>query len=234
MHHVLPVVFVQRGLDDSMTATRLLVAFVLAMMPFVRVCAGLLAAFLVVGPIPIGAQSRKPPRRANPAFRVFVEVVAPDVEPPKLRVLESAAVELAERLEKKRHWFELVSDVELAEIEVELSSYSNQQERRVKSIWGVVPPTESGQPDRTQIVEIVTYHSLRARVRAFGLIRNLSATKTTPNRGDATKAVPGLVDQLEALCRAHYWDWRGGADGRDDIARPAKLASDIATDDARR
>ena len=165
------------------------------------------------------AGAQDPPKRANPAFWIQVErrplneSDAP--EDPALASLKRAAPELLDRLVREEAWFERVPEGETAEIQIELTNYSSVQEKRVRTIWGVVPPTEGGQPDRTQIVEVLTHHSVRARLRAFGTIQSFNATKTTRDHGSATSAVRGIADQIERFCKEQYWAWSA-----DRIRRP--------------
>jgi len=145
--------------------------------------------------------SRKPPKRAETPFSVFVTATPDD----HVEQIEEARVELAKRLGKNKKWFRLVDSAEEAEIVVDLSAYWTRSERRYMSTWGVVPPTEGGQPDKTQIIEIITYHSIRGEVGFFGAKRIVEASKKRNERGRAKDAVKNFVSELERIVKQEYW-----------------------------
>ena len=70
----------------------------------------------------------------------------------------------------------------------------------------MVPPTEGGQPDKTQIIEIITYHSIRARVGFFGAQRTVEASKKKNDKGRAKDAVKNFVSELERIVKDEYWE----------------------------
>ncbi|HXV61642.1 MAG TPA: hypothetical protein VEK15_13170 [Vicinamibacteria bacterium] len=165
--------------------------------------------FVVVTAAPMGSNVGatslfEPPKRAAEPFRVFVIASPEDATDDERVPIEEARLELAKRIDKNEKWFRLASTPEEAEILVDITNYWTRQERRVLSTWGVVPPTEGGQPDKTQMVEIVTYHFLEARVELFGAERMLRGERVRNEGGKAKDAVRDLARRLEELCRNEY------------------------------
>ena len=146
---------------------------------------------------------RKPPRKAEEPFRIYVTAHPETYEE---QILEAEA-ELEKRLRKNKKWFRVVDAAEDSELVVDLLAYWTRSERKYMSTWGVVPPTEDGQPDQTQIFEIITYHSLRAQVRTLSGMKNITAERTKRNKGRAKDTVKNLAKQLEEMTKASYWDW---------------------------
>jgi len=146
---------------------------------------------------------RKPPKKAKEPFRIYV-TASPETH--EEQILEAKA-ELEKRLAKNKNWFRVVDSAEDAEIIVDLFGYWTRTERKYMSTWGVVPPTEDGQPDKTQIFEIITYHSLRARVTTFSGMKAVTAERSKREKGRAKDAVKNLAKQLEEMTKASYWDW---------------------------
>jgi hypothetical protein len=121
--------------------------------------------------------------------------------------IEDARQELEKRLRRNKGWFRLAATAPDAEIVVDLRAYRMRSERRNLSTWGVVPPTEAGQPDKTQVIEILTYHTLQAHVTLFGAERIVEATKKkNADRGRARDAVKEFASKLERICKDEYWD----------------------------
>ena len=152
---------------------------------------------------PATSQSQ-PPKRAEVPFRVFVTANPEDATEDEHEQIEEAREELAKRVGKNKKWFRLASTEEEAEIVVDLLNYWTRQEKRVLTTWGVVPPTEAGQPDTTQMIEVVTYHYLQARVELFGAARTLRGERVRKHGGEAKDAVKDLVRRLEELCQDEY------------------------------
>lgn len=148
----------------------------------------------------------KPPKRAEVPFKVFVTANPEDVTEEEREQIEEARAELAERVADNDDWFQLVPTEAEAEIVVDLFNYWTRQEKRVLTTWGVVPPTELGQPDKTQMIEIITYHYLQARVALFGAARILRGERIRREVGEAKDAVKDLEQRLEELCREEYYD----------------------------
>lgn len=146
---------------------------------------------------------KKIPKRADKPFVVWV--LANPAADEDTATLEAARAELEKRLEKKSRWFRIADAHEDAEIVVELVAYSARPERRVLSTWGVVPPTESGQPDRTQYIEVLTHHTLRGQVSFFGAERTVTGSRTKRNKGRAEDAAKDFADRLENICKDEYW-----------------------------
>lgn len=146
----------------------------------------------------------EPPKRPDEPFRVFVAVDPEEADDGERGQLEEARAELAKRVGKDRNWFRLVTDRQDAEIVILLVNYWTREEKRVLSTWGVVPPTEGGQRGKTQVIEIVTYHYLQARVELFGARRMLRGEKVRNDRGKAKDAAGDLLDRLEEVCREEY------------------------------
>lgn len=168
-----------------------------------------LALVLLASAIPLCAASdepaQKPPKRAEEPFRVFVSATPGDDEEHPEQI-EEAKRELQKRLGKNKKWFRLASSAAEAEIVVDLRDYWTRSERRWLSTWGVVPPTEGGQPDKTQTIEIITYHSIRAQVEIFGAQRTLEASKKKSEKGRAKDAVKNFASELERICKDEYWE----------------------------
>ena len=155
-------------------------------------------------------------KKAEEPFRVYVTASPETYEEQIL----AAKAELEKRLAKNKNWFRVVDSAEDAEIIVDLFAYWTRSERKYMSTWGVVPPTEDGQPDKTQIFEIITYHSLRARVTTFSGMKAITAERTKKDNGRAKDAVKNLAKQLEEMTKASYWDWmerRGQVKDRSDV-----------------
>ena len=148
------------------------------------------------------AQDEKAPERADEPFRIFVSVLAEGED----EALEEARAELVERLLDNDAWFLAVPTAGLAEIVVDLDAYWTRSERRYMSTWGVVPPTEGGQPDKTQTFEIVTYHSLRGRVEFFGTQRSVEASTKTSEGGRPKDAAGSFASELERTVKDEYWE----------------------------
>ncbi|HSF16275.1 MAG TPA: hypothetical protein VLK65_12055 [Vicinamibacteria bacterium] len=146
----------------------------------------------------------EPPKKAIDPFRVFFKASPEESTDDERAQIEEARIELAKRLDENKKWFRVMSAQEEAEILIDLTNYWTREERRVLSTWGVVPPTEGGQPNKTQMVEIVTFHVLEARVELFGAERMLRGERVRNEGGKAKDAVKDLVRRIEELCRDEY------------------------------
>ncbi len=175
----------------------------------------------VLAPAYADENPRKPPKKAEEPFRVYV-TASPETH--EEQILEAEA-ELEKRLAKNKNWFRVVDSAEDAEIVVDLFAYWTRTERKYMSTWGVVPPTEDGQPDKTQIFEIITYHSLRARVTTFTGMKAITAERTKKDRGRAKDAVKHLAKQLEEMTKASYWDWM---ERRDQVKDRSECGAGVA------
>ena len=159
-----------------------------------------------------GEKPRKPPKRAEQPFLVYVAIDASDAPSSgdvsaeeQAEQLEQARVELQKQLAKKKRWLRLAPAREDAEIVVELIGYSNRAERRYLSTWGVVPPTEGGQPDRTQHIEVIQHVTLRARASFLGAERSVAGSKSKSSAARAKDAAKDLANRLEQMCKEDYW-----------------------------
>ena len=149
---------------------------------------------------------RKAPKKAEEPFRVYVTSHPEEPEKYKEQIVEAEA-ELEKRLRKNKKWFRVVDAPEDAEIVVDLLAYWTRSERKYMSTWGVVPPTEGGQSGKTQIFEVLTYHSLRAQVTTLGGMKSITAERTRKNEGRAKDTIKNLAKELEEMTKASYWDW---------------------------
>lgn len=159
----------------------------------------------------VAVAQKKPPRRAETPFLVFV-TATPDEQEEFPAQLEEAREELEKRLGKKDKWFRLASSAAEAEIVVDLRNYWTRTERRWLSTWGVVPPTEGGQPDKTQTIEIITYHSIRAQVGILGEQQSVEASKKKNDNGRAKDAVKNFASELERIVKDEYWELQARRD----------------------
>lgn len=145
--------------------------------------------------------TKKPPKRADEPFRIFVEATARG-EPSVVEEILEAREELEKRVRNNGNWFRSVDSREEAEIVIELQAYWVREERRTHD----ETYTSGTGRHTTQIDTIYEHHSLRAIATILGRPREMTGAQVKSGGGSAKGAVRDLGAQLERYCKENYWD----------------------------
>ncbi len=147
-----------------------------------------------------GDEKRKPPKRPDQPFTVYVDA-HPRGEAKVVEAILEAREELEKKLRKKKKWFTVSERPDAAEITVELEAYWVREERRTHDQRHVA----GANTHTVQVDTIYRYHSLRSVVTAFGTPREMLGTQTKRNGGSAKGAASDLANRLERYCKENYW-----------------------------
>ena len=145
---------------------------------------------------------RKPPRRAEPAFRVFVDA-HPKGEESVVEAILEARDELRQRVDKNDKWFEAVETAEQADIVIELQAYWVREERRTHDETYVGP---NGGRHTVQIDDLYRHHSLRSVTTVLGRSREMTGAQVKTGGGNSKGAARDLAKKLERYCKENYWE----------------------------
>jgi len=137
------------------------------------------------------------PRRPPEPFRVFVQTSDP-VEPALKAALEEALPVVQERVERRRHWFQVVESPEKADISVRLVNYRTGPSTGFPNV-AESPPGTSGFLARE-------YHFLDAVVRSGESWVSLSGLTEgrVRRRPEVRKAADHLARELERFAKDNY------------------------------
>ncbi|MFQ5792320.1 MAG: hypothetical protein ACE5JI_17770 [Acidobacteriota bacterium] len=156
-----------------------------------------------VAAAPADTKERKPPKKPNEAFTVFVYADPRGSEKIKKRIF-NATEELKKRIRKKKDWFLLSGSKDKAEIVVEVlqhlisEQFVNKLDTRV-SRGGV-------SKEWVDVNYLSARHYVEARVTLLGHQMMLKGADERKRGGNMKRAVKDLAKQLEKYCKEHYWE----------------------------
>lgn len=137
------------------------------------------------------AERRRAPRRPPEPFLVFVEASDP-VDARLKALIEQALPTVRDRVERRRHWFELAESPETADITLRVINYRS--EHRSDTNWEAF------------FAPILEIHYVDAVAFAGDARGTLSGLDTRPlGQGASLRNAAGqLAEELERFCRENY------------------------------
>ena len=161
------------------------------------------AALVLGNALQAEQKNRKPPKRAEPAFTVFVfseSRGSPDFH----KRIDKGLEEVVKRVRKNNKWFQLSESREGTEIIVEILSHVVREEH-VNQLMTRVNQTGIGKSwvDDNFIRE---YHMLEARVSFLGTQKILTGRDERARSGNIKNAAANLVKLVESYCKENYWE----------------------------
>jgi hypothetical protein len=132
-----------------------------------------------------------PPKRPAEPFRIRV-FAEPKGEPAAVERVLDAERECHKIVNRRKDWFVAASDVETAEIVME-----------IKASWVEERMSATSSPmSRTRINVVQEHHHLFAEVTVLGGQFGLRADDRRSLKGAASK----LIDALQEFCKKNYWE----------------------------
>lgn len=160
---------------------------------FVLACAGL------------GAQERKPPKKPEKPFAVFIFTEGLTNEHVDMPAVTE---EVENRTARKKNWLRIVDGREKADIIVEVLTHAVHEQRRTR-FNSRVNMTGTG---KTMVEEtfVAERHHIETRVDFPDGSQVLITGVDNRERGGTMKgAASNFADKLEDHCKEHYWDLIG-------------------------
>ncbi len=157
-------------------------------------------AFLVA--IGFGQEQRKPPKKPDQPFLVFVYtegLTNEDVDMPRV------AEEVSKRIAKKKKWLKVVDNLDSADIVVEvLTHLVDEQSKTILDMRVNDQGVGKNYYENTWVVE---QHRIETRITLADGAQKIFTGRDERERGGSMKrAASDLASQLEEYCKENYWD----------------------------
>ena len=146
-------------------------------------------------------KTRKPPKRAETPFTVFVDA-HPKGDEDAVESIFEARKELEKKLRKNKKWISPSESTDTADVLVDLEAYWVREETRIHDQRHVA----GGNSHTMQVTEIYGNHSLRSTTTIVGVPREMTGSKLKRGKGSAKDAADDLAKRLERYVKENYWE----------------------------
>lgn len=162
--------------------------------------AGILCSFVGVT---LAADQRPVPEEPAERFTVLVFTTQPD-DPDVKYPYSKVTKEVAKRIKKQKKWFLVSDDPDKAEIRLEVVHHSVSNRMRVSMEYRMDPSGVGKHLVDVNTMEEI--HFIEARVDLPGGTQLIVKGSDERAKGGSLKrATENFADNLEAVCRARYW-----------------------------